>query len=49
MSYLFIFKSVLQVAVAQAGDVPDVLAREAGDTSREVQREGQLDQLGCRG
>lgn len=48
-SYLFIFKSILEVAVPQTGDVTHVLFGEPRNLGREVVRERQLDQLRCRG
>lgn len=49
ISYLFIFKALLQVTVPQAGDVTNVLLGEPRNLGREVVRESQLDQLGCCG
>lgn len=48
-SYLFIFKAFPQVTVPQASDVTYVLLGEPRNLGREVIRESQLDQLGCRG
>lgn len=47
-SYLLVLESVVEIPVPQAGDVSHVLSGEPGYPGREVQREGQLDQLGCR-
>lgn len=48
-SYLCVFKPVLKITVPEAGDVTYILPGESGYPGREVQREGQLDQLGgCR-
>lgn len=46
-SYLFVFESILQITVPETSDVAQILFGEANYPGREVESEGQFDQLGC--
>lgn len=46
-SHLCVFKSILQIAITKTSDVACILLGEASYSGREVESEGQLDQLGC--